>query len=134
MAEEIKGQNRRKSERINAGFSLSYSIEKPYELRISLGLAEEAGAIMLDLSDLGIAFITKHDIPLNTQLHIKFKLMNLHLVGEKRLRNIDIYAETVSNLVLADGSYRIGIRFDKISEEDKDALREFVKSNKTFAK
>jgi len=126
MTEEAKDRNRRKSERVEVSFSLIYSIEKPYELRISLGLAQEVSAIMLDLSDLGMAIITKYDIPASAQLHIRFKLMNLQLVGEKRIRNMDIYAETVSNISLVDGSHRIGIRFDKISEEDKNAIRDLV--------
>jgi len=120
-------QNRRGSQRKDAAFTLNFSIEKPFELRISLGMPGEAGALMQDLSDLGAAIITKYDIPLGTQLRVKFNLMNLHLHGEKRLRRMELIAGTVSNLVLPDKSHRIGIRFDKISEEDKAAIREYVK-------
>lgn len=121
-----EGQDQRKSQRLDTAFTLVYSIEKPYDLRISLGLAGEASALMRDLSDLGAAIITKYDIPSGTQLRIKFNLMNLRLAGEKRSRPMEIIADVVSNLVLPDKSHRIGIRFDKISEEDKAAINDFV--------
>lgn len=127
MEEINDGQNRRQSARMDAAFSLSYSIEKPYDLRIKLGLADEASALMQDLSDLGMAIITQYDIPVGTQLRLKFNLMNLRLTGEKRLRRMEFIADAVSNVVLPDNSHRIGIRFDNISEEDKAAIRDFVK-------
>lgn len=127
MKNEPRGQNRRNSQRSDAAFTLNYSIEKPFELRISLGLPDETGALMQDLSDSGAAIITKYDLPLETQLRVKFNLMNLRLVGEKRLRRMELIADVVSNSVLPDGSYRIGIRFSKISDEDKVAIQDFVK-------
>lgn len=128
MEDKPVSRNRRSSQRKDAAFTLTYSIEKPYDLAVSLGLVDEAGALMRDLSDLGAAIITKYDISLGAQLRVKFNLMNLCLIGEKRLRRIELVAEVVSNLVLPDESHRIGIRFDKISEEDKAAISQYVKN------
>jgi len=130
MEEKNKAQNQRKSERKDAFFSLSYSIEKPYELRISLSLPDETGALMQNLSEIGMAIITRYNIPAGTLLRIRFNLLNLHLRGDNRLRKLEIISEVVSNTDLADGGYRIGVRFNNISEEDKVAIREFVKCNK----
>ncbi|MDD5466072.1 MAG: PilZ domain-containing protein [Candidatus Omnitrophica bacterium] len=130
MEKGRNGQNHRKSARSQAAFTLNYSIEKPFELRISLGLPDETGALMQDLSDLGAAIITSYDIPPGTLLRIKFNLMNLRLFGEKRLRRMELIAEVMSNSVMPDESHRIGIRFDKISEEDKAAIRDFVERDK----
>lgn len=130
MGNGKNGQNHRKSARSDAAFTLNYSIEKPFELRVTLGLPDETGALMRDLSDLGAAIITRYDIPPGTFLRVKFNLMNLRLFGEKRLRRIELIAEVVSNSVMPDESHRIGIRFDKISEEDKAAIRDFVQNNK----
>ncbi len=130
MEKGKNGQNHRKSARTEAAFTLNYSIEKPFELRVTLGLPDETGALMRDLSDLGAAIITKYDIPLGTFLRVKFNLMNLRLFGEKRMRRIELIAEVVSNSVMPDESHRIGIRFDKISEEDKAAIRDFVQKDK----
>ena len=130
MEDKISGENRRRSERRDVAFTLSYSVEKPYTLRISLGLADDISALMLNLSDLGMAIITMLDLPAGTQLYIRFNLRNLNLLGEKRSRNMVIIGEVVSHLALANGNYRIGIRFDKISDEDKLAISDFVKDNK----
>ncbi|MCX5696009.1 MAG: PilZ domain-containing protein [Candidatus Omnitrophica bacterium] len=121
---------RRKSERIDAAFTLIYNVEKPYALSVSFGLADEKDALMVNLSDLGVAIITKHNIPVGTQLHIKFNIIDLHLTGEERIRRMDLIGETVSNTAIKDISHRIGIRFDKILEVDKAAIRDFLKRNK----
>jgi len=133
MEGEIKGQNRRKSERIGVAFTLVYSVEKPYALRISLGLVDDIDALMINLSDLGMAIITKHDIPLNTGLYIKFNIIDLRLTGDQRWRHLEINGEVVSNVVLPDVnqriSHRIGVRFIDISSEDKIAISDFVRHN-----
>ena len=130
MDEKPFREERRRSERIDAAFTLSYSVEKPFTLRISLGVAEDIDAIMLNLSDLGMAIITKYDIPPETQLYLKFNIIDLRLTGEDRRKHMEMTAETVSNVIIPKASHRIGIRFDTISEEDKDAIRNFVKRNK----
>jgi c-di-GMP-binding flagellar brake protein YcgR len=123
-------QERRKSERIDVGFTLIYSVEKPYTLRISLGFADDIEAVMLNLSDLGIGIIAKHNLPPGTLLYIKFTIIDLTLQGEARRRRMEITGEVASSISLPGQSHRIGIRFDKISEEDKLAISNFVKRNK----
>jgi c-di-GMP-binding flagellar brake protein YcgR len=138
MAGEAKGQNRRRSERIDVAFTLVYSVDNPYALRISLGLTDEVDALMVDLSDLGMAIITKHDIPLGVGLGIRFNIIDLRLTGDERWRKMEITGEVTSNVILPDGkhrvSHRIGMRFINISSEDKIAISDFVKRNMLFFK
>ena len=132
---ETKGneENRRKSARIDAAFTLVYSVDKPYSLRISLGLMDEVNALMLNLSDSGMAIITKHDIPLATALSIKFNIIDLRLAGDERWRKMEIIAEVISNVKSTEqgsrASHRIGLRFVNISNSDKQAISDFVKRN-----
>ena len=130
MEEHPAKQERRRSERVDVGFTLVYSVENPYSLRISLGVAEDIDAIMLNLSELGMAIITKHDLPAGTELYIKFNLIDLRLSGEERRRHMEMTAQTVSNILVPKLSHRIGIRFDRISDEDKECIKNFVKRNK----
>lgn len=130
MEDNLKDQERRRSERIDVAFTLTYYLEKPYTLRISLGLVDSVEAVMLNLSDLGMAIITSYDIPQGAQLYIKFDLINMRLNGDERWRSMKITGETTSNINLADKNHRIGIHFNKISEEDKAAIRNFVLCNK----
>jgi len=130
LEEKPEDLNRRKSERIDAAFTLTFSIEKPYALSISLGLTDATDALMVNLSDLGMAIITKHNIPIGTQLHFKFNIIDLRSTGEERMRRMDLIGEVVSNAVVKDVSHRIGIRFDRIQEADKAAIRDFLQRNK----
>lgn len=130
MEDNLKDQERRRSERIDVAFTLTYYLEKPYTLRISLGLVDSVEAVMLNLSDLGMAIITSYDIPRGTQLYIKFDLINMRLSGDERWRFMKITGETTSNINLADKNHRIGIKFNKISNEDKAAINNFVLCNK----
>jgi len=123
-------KNRRKSERMDAAFTLTYNLEKSHTLRISLGLIDDIETVMINLSDLGMAIMTNYDIPLGAQLYIKFDLINMHLSGDERWRSMKITGEVVSNLLISGENRRIGIRFNGISEEDKAAIRDFVISNK----
>ncbi|MFA5350803.1 MAG: PilZ domain-containing protein [Candidatus Omnitrophota bacterium] len=126
--------NRRKSERMDAAFTLTYNLEKSHTLRISLGLVDNVETIMINLSDLGMAIMTNYDIPVGAQLYIKFDLINMHLSGDERWRSMKIAGEVVSNFPLSGENRRIGIRFNKISKEDKAAIRNYVLDNKFPAK
>ena len=130
MEEGLGGLERRKSERIDVAFTLTYSMENSYTLHVSFGLDDSVEAVMVNLSDLGMAIITKHDIPRAAKLYIKFNLINMRLNGDERWRFMKITGEAVSNVALPDGSHRIGIRFNKISAEDSSAIRNFVSGNK----
>lgn len=122
--------NRRRSERKDVAYTFTYSVEEPYDLRISLGVADNVEVLMLNLSDLGMAIVTKDDLPVGAKLILKFNLMNLNLTGDERFRRIEIAGEVTSNIILPDTSHRIGVCFNKISEEDKVAIGEFVRLSK----
>lgn len=129
MENKYGGEERRKSNRLDVAFTLIYSVEKPLSLRIHLGVADDINAFMVNLSDLGMALVTSQDIPLLAQLYIKFDLIDLRLEGEERRQHIEMTGEVVSNVICADGSYRLGIRFDNLSDHDKIMLNNFVKRN-----
>lgn len=130
MENKLRGKNRRRAERREVAFTLNYGVEKPYSLRVNLGLTDDLDALMLDLSDSGVAMITGVDLPQGTQLHIKFNFRNLFLTGQERSRRMDIIGEVVSHADLGNGDYRIGICFNQISEADKEAIRVFIKRSK----
>jgi c-di-GMP-binding flagellar brake protein YcgR len=124
------GQERRKAERIDVGFTLIYSVEKPYTLRINLGFADDVDALMVNLSDLGMAILVEQELSLGALLYIKFNIIDLTLTKEERRRHMEITGEVVSCQRIAPRSCRIGIRFNKISDEDKLLVSDFVKRNK----
>jgi len=134
MIDNRSNKNRRGSERLDTTFTLTYQIERPLALRVQLGYSDDIDALMSNLSDSGMAIITKHNLPVGTQLYIKCNIIDLHLEGEERLSNLEIIGETLSNVALSALSHKIGIRFIKISDADKAAISSFVKRNKLFPK
>jgi c-di-GMP-binding flagellar brake protein YcgR len=130
MEDKQKIKNRRISQRQEVAFTLSYGVEKPYSLRVNLGLTDDLDGLMLDLSDSGVSMITKFDLPLGAQLHMKFNFMNLFLSGQERSRRMEIAGEVVSHADLGNGDYRIGIRFNDISDQDREAIRYFIKRSR----
>jgi c-di-GMP-binding flagellar brake protein YcgR len=129
MEDKIDNRNRRKYERVDVAFTLLYNVEKPYSLRVSLGVVEDIDALMVNLSELGMALKTKHNLPLGTELYIKFNIIDMRLAGDERRKHMEITGEVVSNVALSDLSHRIGIRFLNISSENKTAISDFVKRN-----
>lgn len=130
--QENRKNNRRCSERIDTTFTLTYQVQKPLTLRVQLGYSDDIDALMSNLSDAGMAIITRYNLPVGAQLHIKCNIIDLHLHGEERLSSLEMIGETVSNVALSVSSHKIGIRFIKISDIDKAAISSFVKRNKLF--
>ena len=118
------GIERRKFRREKVSFIVNYAIRKPIEVSITLG-KRECDALMLDLSEGGMAVASSLDIPLSTTLDITF-----FLVSKKISKRMAIQGETVNRFVLKKNEYRLGIQFTKISQEDKTVISDFVKSAK----
>ena len=133
MEDRDEKQNRRKSERIDVAFTLIYSVEKPFSLYISLGLNDKIDALMINLSDSGMAIITKYHLPSDTELRIKFNIIDLRLTGDDRWKKMEITGKVTSNITLPNENFktnhRIGIRFINILDKDKIEISNFVKRN-----
>ena len=123
MQDKPIARNRRKAQRQNVAFTLTYGVKKPYTLRVNLGLADDITALMLDLSDSGMAVTTGFNLPQGTQLQLKFNFINLFLTGQERCRRMEIEAEVVSCANLGKENYRIGICFNNISSREEGEKR-----------
>ena len=118
------GPENRKSKRINASFTVSCKLDKMMETHLWIG-DREVEALIMDLSDLGMAIVTRANIPVGTILSINFTLINFKASSDKRTRPMQVTGEIRSSA--ADGhEHRLGICFTHIGSEDKEAIREFV--------
>ena len=128
--QDINGFNdRRRSPRVKAKFIVTYKVDSPAEVVMRMG-GIEVNALMTDLSDTGMAVLTKHKIPDNTVVLIEFTLIDLNADGEDRLKSINVLGEVRHNVLLEHDEYQLGISFSQISEEDKMSLSSFVNNNK----
>lgn len=120
------GIERRQHKRLNVDFTVIYQVDKPLTVKISIGWNKVIEALMLDLSEGGMAILTEYNIPKSTVLLMKFTLINLAFIGEKRIKSMNITGEVCYN-VSEKKEHRLGIRFTEIKQDDKLAIADFVK-------
>jgi c-di-GMP-binding flagellar brake protein YcgR len=118
------GPERRKSARIEVKFVVTYQVHKPIEVRMWVG-NKEVNALMLDLSEQGMAILTKYEIPIASSLAIKFTLINLQADKDRQMHSMEIIGG-VRYSYKEDNEHRLGISFTRISQEDKTAIANFV--------
>lgn len=128
MQDTNSGSERRKFKRLKATFILTYQVNQPLSLRISIGWDTEVVALMLDLSEEGMAVSTDYDISVATIILIKFTLINMQAQGDERIKSMKITGEVKSNILIGKNEHRLGIHFTQIAERDKNAITEFVKA------
>jgi len=126
MNNSYSGPERRRSPRVRVEFTLIYRVDRPMEVRMSVG-NKEVNALMLDLSELGLAILTDYDLPLSTALSIKFTLMNLYAYGDEQIRVMEISGEVRNNTLTEKNEHRLGILFTQITQEEKTAIAKFVR-------
>ena len=126
MNTEYTGPERRKHKRLKANFIVIYQVRKPVKV-IMFVEDKEINAVMLDLSEGGMAILTDYDLPTTTTLHTRFTLINIYAHKDARVKSMKIVGEICNNLFIEKTGYRLGIRFVDISEEDKLSIFEFVR-------
>ena len=127
MGDAYKGPERRRATRVRAEFIVIYRVDRPVEVRMWIG-NREVNAMMLDLSEIGMAILTNYDIPASAILLIKFTLINLYAEKNERVRSMEIIGEVRNSFSAEDNEHRLGIAFTKITQEDKYAITGFVKA------
>ncbi len=128
MEQSYSGPERRRFKRVKVNFTLIYRAGVPLSTRIAIDDNNSFDALMLDLSQEGMAFLTNSNILIETQVMLRFTLINLSADNDARVNNMDMTAEVVSNAEVSAGEYRLGIEFTQISNEDKNVIAEFVKN------
>ena len=122
------GEDKRRSERLEVNFTVTYKVDKPPEIFMMVG-GQEVYAVMLDLSEGGMAIVTEYNVPAKSILVIHFTLINTAAPEEERTRHMDIVGEVRYNMPYEREEYRLGIKFTQIARDDKAAIAEFVKSS-----
>jgi len=124
------GRERRKSARLRVRLAVVYQINKPLTLRMQVG-EKEIIASALDLSEGGMAISTSCDIPLQSDLLIKFTLFKVE--DDDRVSfygPMEIVGEVRSNTLIEGGLHRLGICFTSLEDKDKSEIINFIKATK----
>lgn len=127
MENNFPNEERRKVARIKLRMAVIYHVDKPTTVRMQLE-DKEILAILLDLSENGMAISTKYDIPAQTIISIKFTLLRINLDAKvDSYGPIEITGEVRNNIVLEQNNHRLGIYFIKIADKEKAELSKFIK-------
>lgn len=125
---------RRQFQRLNVNFIVTLQVHNPPEVRMSVG-GLDVDALMLDISEGGMAITTDYEIPAGTLLYIFFTLINPYKTEEDRVTKMEISGEIRSCVPSGNHKqHRLGISFTQIKEYDKRAIAEFVRLNSSDKK
>ncbi len=125
MNEDYSGVERRKYKRIPVNFIVKYCIRKPMDAIMLIGNME-IKAVMIDLSEGGMAIITDYGIPLGTELALKFTLVDIYTSDQEDNNKIIETLGRVTYCTPIDKTNRIGISFTEISKQHVSTITDFV--------
>jgi c-di-GMP-binding flagellar brake protein YcgR len=125
------GAERREFERLPVSFTVFYQINIPIEVRIKIG-DQEVVALAADVSEGGMAVTTYCEIPPVALISVKFVIFNDKFpLADKKSRTVTTQAEVRYNTaIVPDKEYRMGIKFLRLSDDDRRFIRSFISANK----
>lgn len=120
------GPERRKQKRLSVNFIVTFRVNRPLQLQMSVA-NQEIDALMVDLSEGGMAITTDYEFQENTLLSIDFTLINPYVTEEQRIKRLELMGEVRSNIFLQEArEFRLGISFTDIADTDKKAIADFI--------
>jgi len=127
MTEDFNGADRRQFKRLRLKFSVTvvFSKDKPIDVHISDG-TKEYRAIMLDISEGGMSIIADVNIPISTNIWVKFTLARVENECVDFYGVMEMKGEVRYNIPLEDGTFRLGICFVDISERHRTDIINFM--------
>lgn len=130
MNRNFSGNDRRRFQRLRMNLTVVYRVNQPLTVRMLIG-DEEIEATTLDLSEGGMALLTKFDIPRGTSLFIKFTLFKVDKAGKVNFYGpMLISGEVRSNVISENDEHRLGICFVNMDEQDRQEMNSFFKMTK----
>lgn len=123
------GPERRKYERKRAHFITSYKITQPPEVIMNMG-KRNIESVMLDLSEGGMALITKYVVPVETVLRLEWTLINPYAENDDRIRRFVLDGQVRTCAKLEEDEYRLGVTFLDLQEGDRKAIAGFIAYNR----
>ncbi|MFA5116783.1 MAG: PilZ domain-containing protein [Candidatus Omnitrophota bacterium] len=121
MERNYLAENRRKSDRLKINLAAWYKVVGP------VNRGKETEVEMLDLSQGGMAFLTRDNIPAKSTLLIKFVLFKVDRKGFLKLHGpVKLAGEVCSSRSSANNQRRLGVSFKEVCLDDKFQIRDFV--------
>lgn len=118
------GKDRRRFQRLLLNLTIWYKVRSPDDLRLKFG-EKDMEATTLDLSTIGLAFLSKHHIPVWSTLLLKFIFFGDNDGAVNIVKPVEVEAE-VKTCLPYENEFRLGVSFKGLDEERKGALSRFI--------
>jgi c-di-GMP-binding flagellar brake protein YcgR len=122
---DYSGVEKRRYKRVRVGVTVIYRKNRAPNVSI----CDEKGendAVMLDISEGGMAIVTAVNVPVDTELWIKFTLSETDGKSVGFYGNMELLGKVNSNIVLGKDSYRLGIAFLEMEGRIRRNIANFV--------
>jgi len=118
------GKDRRRFQRLLLNLTIWYKVRTPEDLRLKFG-EKDMEATTLDLSTIGLAFLSKQRIPVWSTLLLKFIFFGENEGSVNIVKPVEVEAE-VKTCLPYENEFRLGVSFKGLDEERKGELSRFV--------
>jgi len=118
------GKDRRRFQRLLLNLTVWYKVRSPEYLRVKLG-ERDMEATTLDLSVIGLAFLSNHHIPVWSDLLLKFIFFGSGNGAVSIVKPVEVEAQVKSCLPY-DNQFRCGVCFKGMDEERRLQLNRFI--------
>ncbi|KPK98772.1 MAG: hypothetical protein AMJ95_02690 [Omnitrophica WOR_2 bacterium SM23_72] len=115
MISAYQGIERRSHKRVRVNCTVIYRLHEPSSTRFMVH-GEDIKARMLDISQAGMAMVTNYDIPVQTQLSLRFTLLKVDKEIVSFSGPVEVAGEVKSNVPLQKDEHRLGIYFTKVKK------------------
>lgn len=120
------GPERRKHKRVKVNFMAVFTPNNTLNTRVEVE-GREIYALMLDLSEGGMAILTEYNFAPQTVMTLRFTLVNQNVVTkEKKYVLVNLTGEVRYSLNAGKEGYRTGIRFINVPNNVRLALNNFI--------
>jgi len=118
------GKDRRRFQRLLLNLTIWYKVSGPEHLRAEFG-EKDMEATTLDLSTAGLAFLSKHQIPVWSSLILKFIFFGSNDGSVNIVKPVEVEAGVKSSLPY-ENAFRLGVCYKDLDEERRCELLRFI--------
>lgn len=110
--ETYPGIERRSHKRIRMNCTVIYRLNEPTSTHFMVK-GRDIEAKMIDISQGGMAMVTNYDIPVQTELSMRFTLLKVNKEVVNFSGPVEVKGEVKSNVSVEKNEHRLGIYFSK---------------------
>ena len=107
-----QGEEKRSHKRLRMNCTVVYRLNEQASTRFIMS-GQDIQAKMTDISQGGMALVTNYDIPLATELSMRFTLLKVMREVVNFSGTMEIEGEVKSNIPCGENEHRLGIYFTK---------------------